>query len=274
MKQRLLLIFLLVSLPILACADYPLEIIQLKSRQVGEMIPLLEPFIEADGSIAGMNNQLIIRTSEQNLEEIRDILQRLDRPPRRLMVSVRQGSADTVARSRSQADINSMIGNSKVIVGNRNNQADLRYRLQESSTRSNREINHRLQVTEGYPAFIITGQAIPIPQQTTIIGNRSLYQQRTTRYHHLSSGFYVTTHLNGDRVTLEISPQMERPAGQQGVHTTQQAHTRVSGRLGEWITIGGVAHQSGVRREGVLNQARTTNSDDRVIQLRVEELAQ
>jgi len=238
------------------------------------MIPLLRPFIDADGSIAGMNNQLIIRTSPENLREIQNILQRLDRPPRELMILVRQVSADTVVRHRSQADINAMIGKGKVIVGREDEREGLRYRLRESSTRNDRDITHRLRVNEGYPAFIATGQAVPLREQTTVIDGRTVYQQRSTRYHQVSSGFYVIPRLNGDQVTLEISPGMQRPEGERGVYTTQQAHTRVSGPLGEWITIGGVSQQAGGTREGVLNEARTASGDDRVIQVQVEELTQ
>lgn len=274
LKRVLLALALLLASPPPLLADYPLEIIELKSRQVSEMIPLLRPFVEADGSIAGMNNQLIIRTSPHNLQEIRKILQRLDRPPRDLMISVRQVDAANLVRQRSQADINAMIGKGKVIVGQQGDREGLRYRLRESTTRSDRDITHRLRVNEGYPAFIATGQAIPLAEQTTIIDGRTVYQQRSTRYRQLSSGFYVTPRLNGDQVTLEISPGMERLAGEQGVYTTQEAHTRVSGPLGEWITIGGVSQLAGNSRNGVLNEARTSHADDRLIQVQVEELTQ
>lgn len=272
-RLLLILVLLLCASPPLF-ADYPLEIIELKSRQVSEMIPLLRPFVAADGSIAGMNNQLIIRTSPENLREIREILQRLDRPPRRLMISVRQASATNLTRHRSQADINAMIGEGKVIVGQPGGGEGLRYRLRESRTRSDRDITHRLRVNEGYPAFIATGQAVPLPEQTTIIDGRRVYQQRSTRYRQVSSGFYVTPRLNGDQVTLEIIPGMERPTGERGVYSTQQAHTLLSGPLGEWITVGGVSQQAGSDREGILNQTRTSNDDDRIIQVRVEEVTQ
>lgn len=274
MKNRFLISVILLIIPLHLLADYPLEIIQLKSRQVSEMIPLLEPFIEADGSIAGMNNQLIIRTSPQNLEEIREILQRLDKPLRRLMISVRQGTFDSTNRYQSQADINVMTGDGKVVVGQRNNRSELRYRLRDSSTRREQDITHRLRATEGYPAFIATGQAVPIPEQTTIAGGGTIYRQRTTRYLQSNSGFYVTAHLNDNQVTLEISPQMEHPTGQRGVYTTQQAHTRISGSLGEWITIGGVSQQAGASGADILKESRTSDTDNRIIQVRVEELIQ
>ncbi|MCW8906463.1 MAG: hypothetical protein OQL28_04375 [Sedimenticola sp.] len=274
MKRLFLILAVLLCTPAQLLADYPLEIIELKSRQVSEMIPLLRPFVDADGSIAGMNNQLIIRTSPENLREIQKILQRLDQPPRHLMISVRQVSAASVSRDRSQADINAMIGNGKVIVGRQGTHPGVRYRLKESSTRSDRDITHRLRVTEGYPAFITTGQAIPVPEQTTVIDGRTVYQQRTTRYRQVSSGFYVTPRLNGDRVMLDIGPRLERPSGEQDVFTNQQAHTRLSGPLGEWITIGGVSQQAGSSQDGVLNHARTANGDDRLIQVLVQELTQ
>lgn len=101
--SRLLIVILLALSTVQAQADYPLEIIQLKSRQVNELIPILRPFIDQDGSIAGMNHQLIIRTSEKNLAEIKKILKRLDQPPVRLMVSVRQSAGGSVRERSTQA---------------------------------------------------------------------------------------------------------------------------------------------------------------------------
>ncbi len=271
MKHFLLLLTLLVFCT-QAAADYPLEIIQLKSRPVAEMIPILQPFIDHDGSIAGMNDQLIIRTSPDNLAEIRKILQRLDQPPRRLRISVRQSSDSQTAHRGSAADINSMIGkHAKVIVGQPQDDG-VRLRMKQAKTRSDMDVTHTLQVLEGYPAFIATGQAVAIPEQTTLIHNNTLYQQRTTRYRNVTSGFYVIPRLQGSRVTLEITPQMDRPGNSPGHYEIQQAHTTISGNLGEWIAIGSVNHETHEQERDLLKSTRTTSSDDRTMELLVEEL--
>jgi type II secretory pathway component GspD/PulD (secretin) len=272
MKRFILpLILLICSGQLLA--DYPLEIIQLRSRPVAEMIPLLQPFIARDGSIAGMHDQLIIRTSPDNLAEIKKILRRLDQPPRRLQISVRQSAGSQVSQRSTQADVNGMIGKqAKVIVGNPHD-SGLRLRIKEARTRSHLDATHTLQVLEGHPAFIATGQSVPIAEQTTIINNDTVHQQLTTRYKDVTSGFYVVPRINGSIVTLEVSPHLTRPGNQQGRYEIQQAHTVVSGRLGEWITIGGVSRAAARNGDDILKHAQTASSDDRSIELLVEELA-
>ena len=271
MKRLVLLCLLLFALPVRA--DYPLEIIELNSRPVQEMIPVLKPFIAPGGSIAGMNNQLIIRTSPENLEEIRSILERLDHPPRRLMIAVRQYAGNRVQDRAVAADINTHLGkNARVVVGDSANPNDLRVRMKSARTQSHLDATHRIQATEGYPAFIATGQAIPVPEQTTVVTPNSSYQQTTTRYKPVTSGFYVIARLNGDRVTLEISPHMNRPGSHQGSYDIQEAHTLVHGRLGEWITIGGVNQQGAGSDRDLLYRARTANQSQRTIELLVQEL--
>lgn len=270
---RLLFLILILFCSSGVSADYPLEIIQLQNRPTAEIIPIIRPFIDKDGSIAGMNDQLIIRTSPANLAEIRKVLQRLDHPPRRLMISVRQATGRQFNQRGTKADVNLVVGkHAKVVVGNPNNDNSVRYQIRDARTKSDLDATHRLQVLEGHSAFIATGQSIPVPEQTTIINNNTIHQQITTRYKNVTSGFYVVPRLNGDQVILEISPHMNRPGSRQGRYEIQQAQTMVSGKLGEWITIGGVNQHLRQENQGLLRESQTVNRDDRSIELLVQEI--
>ncbi|MCP4234852.1 MAG: hypothetical protein GY770_14940 [Aestuariibacter sp.] len=254
-------------------ADYPLEIIALKSRPVAEMIPLIKPFINKDGSIAGMNHQLIIRTSADNLETIKSLIARFDTPPKRLMIYVRQGTAGNTNNRFQATDINTFVGkNSKIIVGSPGPNNSVRYRTKSTSTQSRHDATHSLQATEGYPAYIQTGQAIPIQELATTTSGGVVQQQVTTRYRNATSGFYVTPRINGQQVTLDISPNADRPGRVQGTFDIQQAHTMVSGRLGEWIAIGGVNQSRTQSNSGITRQARTRSQENRNIEVLVEEI--
>lgn len=273
--SRLFPLIFLVTFSANLLADYPLEIIQLQSRATDEIIPILRPFIDKEGSVSGMNDQLIIRTSPENLAEIRKVIQRLDQPPRRLMIAVRQSDSSQHFQQNNQADINLMVGkHAKVIVGDQNRDNSLRYRIRDARTKSDLDATHRIQALEGHPAFIATGQSIPIREQTTIINNSTVHQQMTTRYKNVTSGFYVVPRLNGQQITLEISPHMNRPGNLNNNYDIQQAHTMVSGRLGEWITIGGVNQQLNRESSGILREAQTGNRSDQAIELRVDEITQ
>lgn len=256
-----------------AWADYPLEIIELKGRTTEEIIPIIQPLVEPDGVVTGMQNQLIIRTSPQNLAEIKKLLQSIDRPPRRLIIYVRQGSASIGRQYGQEVDINSQVGkHTRVMVGEGNGKDGVSYRIRSSGTRSHLDTTQHIRATEGRPAFIVTGKSVPVEEQTTTVSGGVLHQQNTVRYKDVTTGFYVTPRLHDQQVTLDISPHMERASTVQGTYDIQQAHTTVSGRLGEWISIGGATNRTTGNRSGILKESSTRSRDDTNIQLLVEEV--
>ena len=98
-----------------------------------------------------------------------------------------------------------------------------------------------------------------------------------TEYRDAQTGFQVLPRLNGDRVLLEISPQRDTFASPEqnlppGSVNTQRAATTVSGRLGEWIELGGIA-QGGVNQQTViLGSTRETSADNRRVLVKVDEI--
>jgi len=271
--MKFLIAPLLLLLAIPSLADYPLEIIDLKSRPVEQVLPLVEPFIDRDGSIAGMNNQLIIRTSPNNLREIRRILEQVDRPARRLMIYVRQGGGDLGLSRRSALDINAAPGNdTKVIVGMPSEGSSIRYRTKGGNTRSMHDETQRVQTQEGQQAFIETGEQLPVFNYDAYGAGPYRYRGGQAGYKNATSGFYARPRLNGDRVTVEISPRLLRRGNISGNFDVQQAQTVVSGRLGEWLPVGGASGSGYDAVEGVGYSARTQGRQQRTIYLKVEEL--
>ena len=65
-----------------------LEVIELRSRSAAEVLPVLQPLVEPGGTLTGLNNQLFLRASPKNREEIRRALAAIDRPARRLIIHV------------------------------------------------------------------------------------------------------------------------------------------------------------------------------------------
>ena len=62
----------------------------------------------------------------------------------------------------------------------------------------------------------------------------------------LGTRFVAVPRLGGERVTLEISPRDDTPGRLPGSVNVQRLLTTVSGRLGDWIELGGsVGEQSG-----------------------------
>jgi len=118
-----------------------------------------------------------------------------------------------------------------------------------------------VQVLEGHPAFIRGARLRPGGRHRPGYG-----------YGSSGGGFYVVPQLNGERVTLEVSTRAAQPAGPGGVVEVQGLDTRVQGRLGQWISLGGVAVSGSVRAQGLLQDAAGSASDSDELHLLVEEL--
>ena len=271
MKYCITLLLLLASVSLLA--DYPLEIIELKGRPVVEVIPIIKPFVGSDGSVAGMNNHLIIRASPENLHEIRQILRQIDRPPRRLLISVRQGSTGTAEGRGISADIKALVGRQgQIAIGNPEGEEGVRLRGIGAGTRSDLDVSHRVQALEGRPAFISTGRSVPVNRSQFYGAVPFPYYGSYSGYRDTASGFYALARLNGNQVSIEINPRMERAGNIGGSFDIQRAHTTVSGALGTWIAVGGFS-QSGFRDiSGIGLNAGTRSTGQGDIYLKVDEI--
>lgn len=269
------------------------EVITLNYRTAEQVMPLLRPLLDRDGTMTGMQNQLIVRTSPANLNDLKKVLATIDAMPRRLLITVRQDAG--VERERTEAQVSGRIvtGSGGVAVGDtaraagggvaevRSGDDVLRGRIDSTRTAGDEHNTQTLQVLEGNSAFINVGQSMPLPQRqvTRTIVNGQIVERvaNTVEYRDAQSGFYVLPRLSGDRVTLEISPQLESFASPQqnlprGSINTQRAATTVAGRLGEWIEIGGVA-QSGVGQQAViLGSTRENSAHSRRVLVKVDEI--
>ena len=93
------------------------------------------------------------------------------------------------------------------------------------------------------------------------------------QYRDVATGFYVVPRLSGERVTLEIAPQREVLSRDvPGGVDVQRVATTVSGRLGEWLEVGGMVQQSEGRQATLPGRSSTGTSEFRRVLIKVEEL--
>ena len=93
----------------------------------------------------------------------------------------------------------------------------------------------------------------------------------TVVYQDVGRGFYATPRLNGRRVTLDISQQSASQGGYGSINSPSLS-TTVSGRLGEWIELGGSGRQASGNQGGALSLSSSDARDNRSIWLMVEEV--
>lgn len=238
---RLALSAALVSAVITAAAQHGLEVIALRHRTAEQVLPALRPLLEPGGTLTGHGTQLIVRASPANLAELQRALEAIDRPSRRLLLSVRfDGVSDSSSR--------------RLEAGGRisNRGSDITVRADESRASGVERVDQRLQVLEGGRAYIATGQSTPILDGSVV---------RET-----ATGFEAVPRLSGDWAQIDISARRESNALGQGVVTT------VSTRVGEWVEVGSAVEQSARSDRSLLASRERSAGEARRIWLKVEEL--
>jgi len=130
---------------------------------------------------------------------------------------------------------------------------------------------------EGREAYVRVGQSVPVRERQvrrTVVGGQVVEQAiESTQYRDVTTGFYVLPRIAGDRVTLDVSPQRETLSRQMpGGVNVQNVVTTVSGRLGEWMEIGGIGQNGSGQQAFILGRATTATRDSRRVLVKVEEV--
>ncbi len=272
--------FIASAIAFTAAAWADLEVIPLRHRTVDQVLPVLQPMVEPGGVLTGQNNQLFVRTSPRNLEELRRALAAIDTPQRRLMISVRFDSNNQVRDSA--VDVRGTVRSGDVAISNQrvpSSRSSVTVRGRSGSSAFDERVDQRIQVLDGGHAFIATGETRPIRQDIVTVNPHGGTVLQGTQFQSASTGFEVVPHVAGDRVTLEIAPQRETfgaPVGRSGAHMveTQRAASTVSARLGEWFEIGGVDETASGSAQGIGSRRAASATQARRIWLRVDEIGQ
>lgn len=221
-----------------------LEIIPLQHRLVDELIPLLEPLLEPGGTLTGAGSQLIVRTSPANLADIAQAIAALDVRLQRLRVSVSQSRVEDSAFDDYGIGASVQGQTGGLAIGRPPGGPGTALDARIARTHGHDEGGNVSMVltTDGQSAFVHTAVALPTPYSNQAFTPYGPVLQEGIAYQQASTGFYVTPRVHGDSVTLDISSGQERFARDgSGAITSSGVETTVTGRLGEWLPLGGAA---------------------------------
>ena len=261
-----------------------IETITMQNRQIGDVILILKPLVVKGGTVTGINNKLIIKTTPSNLKQIKQVLAQIDNAPRSLMISVKQDvdvniniRKSGVSGHYNTKDIT--IKSPDADYGGTTIQAKdskdnvIRYRQLENRSRLEDRNVFRVQVLEGEPTFISTGQSVPIPNQTAFVTGGRVVVQDGVEYRDVESGFYVLPRLQGDNVTLMISSKLSYVSPNQlAIFDIQNVETTARGQLGEWIPVGGVSQNYNDSSKKNLISTNRRGREQKNILVKVEEV--
>jgi len=246
-----------------AFAQGALEVISLRHRTAEQVIPVLRPLLEPGGVLSGQSGTLIVRTSPENLAQIRAALDAIDRPLRRLVISVRFDNAQQSARSGIETDAR---------ISNRGSGASVR--IEDTRSARGEQVDQRVQVLEGGRALIASGESRPLRQRQVIRSPGGAIVTDSTVVQDAATGFEVVPRLSGGNVFLEIAPQREHfVPGNSGAIRSERVVSTVSGRLGDWIELGGAGSTSARAESGILSSRDRSAIGERRVWVKVEEAA-
>lgn len=248
LKKSFILPLLLFSLSCSA-AQSIIEVIPLFNRPATEVQPLIAPMLEPTDHLVGKDFSIIVKTTPARLAEIKELIKKLDIALTNLSIRVIQSKDKTADQLNAGIDVGVNIPI--------NRPSDFRgginayYQQNQQAMRSNNE--QVLRTIEGKPAYIKLGGNYPV-QYTNVYdygyGQRAI--SNTTQYIEATTGFEVLPRLNGDRVTLDISPWSDQMQNN-GTIDTQSAQTTLTAKLGQWVEIGTINEQSQSAGNGILS---------------------
>lgn len=271
-----------------ALAQTVVEVISLQYRSGEQVIPVIRPLLGPDSSVSGFQNQLVIRATPAELAQVRRMLAGIDTAPRRLLITVRQDAA--IERDRREAEISGSLGNDNARIaipgsgsrsgGNivlREGGDRLRARVVDTQRSGSSGSTQSIQVLEGRSAFVRIGESRPVRSRQVVrtIVNGQVVDRvvEGTEYRDADTGFSVLPRLQGDIVTLDIDPRNDSfDDARRGTVNVQRLTTTVSGRLGEWIDLGGITDSRNDERAVLLGRSSTRTDARRGVQVKVEEL--
>lgn len=249
-------------------------------RPAAELVSVVEPFAAPDGTVVAKDFKLIVDAPAETVAAIRAILAEVDRPLRRLRVSVRQGglshgrfdSATGAVRAGERGGVTiGAVAHDEAGVGAAAGGRDWAVggRVHATADRAREQTLQQVTVLDGRSAHLFIGVDVPYPTAHTAGG----VLVEGIEFRRVATGFEVLPRLRGDsEVVLQISPFRESLQGQgRDIVSVQGMATTVSGKLGEWIMGGHIGQHDDDERSGILFRAGGARSDEQQIYFRVEE---
>ncbi len=253
-----------------------LETIPLHNRMAEDLLPILLPLVPPGSVITGTGAVLFVRTDEATLQQLREVVANLDRAPRQLLITVGQGT--NVQGNGTSVRGSGTIGSGDVQVGvNRPPAPSAGGQVTVRSGTASAGLSNvsSVRALEGYETYVAIGQSRPFTS-TTVTGGGHFppVVSQSTEFHDVQTGFYATPRLSGDRVTLQISPRQQRLTSEarNAPVATASVTTTVSGRLGEWLPIGGSVDEASASSGGLATRDRRSDLTQYSVWVKVDEL--
>jgi len=261
---------MLFSVTAMAATEF--KIITLQHRFADDLLPIIQPLAGEDGVVTGMQNQLIFRTSPENMAEIEQVIASMDVARSNLKITVnRQNNLDSTQHG---VDVSGRkrIGNAAISTNRYPRQArdGVQIDIQNNSSTTKQNNQQFINVVDGEFAFIQVGQSVPFTQEWRIFTHRYTHIQRTTEFIEVSTGFAVRPRSIGGHIELDITPRIAQ-LNQQGFIDFEALRTVVRVNKGEWFDLGGAMQRNDEVSRAILSFKNKAQTQNNVLNIRVDD---
>ena len=245
-----------------------LEFIPLSHRSPTDIVESVRPFLKDGETVIAGHNEIIVRASTENMSDIVRLVKRLDKAAHRLLILVKRDGQMTASDKGYSAHGNASLG----IGSGTKSQLQANIRVYDTHISSSDNNAQKINVLDGYPAYISQGtsEAIPVVQVHQYGTHQHIIT--STEYRDATTGFYVTPRLSRDSVILEISPWSEKPLYGKASAEISHSSTVIRGRLNEWISLSNVDESSNTTRTGILERRYQVKKSARGVWVKVIDL--
>ncbi len=236
------------------------EIIRLQNRPASELLPILQPLVSRDGKISGDKYTLFVDTDAENLARLKDIINSLDTKLRQLKLSVLYADKRTMQKLQGSL-------NARIEIG-KNDKLNAQGNINSTSHDISKDNIQTVRVTEGLWADLQTGFNVPTITRSV---NENGTVTESYHYRKVTSGFRIQPKLNGSNLRLNIEAnQMQRSDVHSNQYETRAISTSVTGKLGEWISLGGVSNETVSQQSGISYSTSQQQQNQHQIYVKVE----
>jgi hypothetical protein len=227
------------------------------------LVQTLRPLLDDGATVSAYHDRLIVKGDVDQQARVARLLRELDRPPRRLLIEVRERGAV------SQADqgVQYGIARDNIELGNPPDRGAA-LGMTRFETRAGSNGLQRIRAIDGRPAFIRAGTDVPVVQGYRGWHGGQVVQGVQMQYRSTGTGFIAVPRVHGDRVTVEIHRRDDRAIADNRF-ATREASTVIDGALGQWLTVDTVGSADQDRGDGLGWHYRTRRAHESEVELRV-----
>lgn len=265
---RLLLLVLLPGTSVVA-QTLSSQVIELQHGSAEAMLPAIRAMLEEDERVAAHGNQLILRSHAARSDELRQLIDQLDRPLQRLRISVTNDRSEYERQRGLQGGVRIRQAHTDIAIGQAPVHTGIQARVIQRSTHSSSDSLRQISTLEGYPVLIESGEQVPLRE--TFIGPYGQHLQQN-RYQAVTSGFYARVELQGETARISLSQHADSYQSATGVIDTERSETQISVPLGQWVSVSALNESQGQDASSSRGHLSTREQGRQQLYLMVERL--